>query len=124
MARELQATLPGSRLAQQLPLMQAAGLLMECDVFIGTDSGLGHMAAAVGCPTVTLFAQAADCRTDDGRHSNSPRRFRPLGPRTAILQPEHARPGCEDGCSRLEPHCILDIPAEQAAVAALALLQQ
>ncbi len=124
MARELHATLPGSHLAQQLPLMQAAGLLMECDVFIGTDSGLGHMAAAVGCPTVTLFAQAADCRTDDGRHSNSPRRFRPLGPRAAILQPEHARPGCEDGCSRLEPHCILDIPAEQAAVAALALLQQ
>ena len=124
MARDLHASLPGSLLAQQLPLMQVAALLAECDIFIGTDSGLGHMAAAVGCPTVTLFAQAADCRTEDGRHTNSPDRFRPFGSHTAILQPAHARPGCEEGCSRTEPHCILDIEPEQAASAALALLRE
>jgi ADP-heptose:LPS heptosyltransferase len=124
MARELHAALPGSRLAQQLPLPQVAALLAECSVFIGTDSGLGHMAAAVDCPTVTLFAQAADCRTEDGRHTNSPERFRPFGTRTAILQPEHARPGCEEGCSHTEPHCILDIQPEHAAAAAFALLHQ
>ncbi len=124
MARELHAVLPGSRLAQQLPLMQVAALLAECNVFIGTDSGLGHMAAAVGCPTVTLFAQAADCRTEDGRHTNSPERFRPFGARTAILQPRYARPGCEEGCSRVEPHCILDISPEQVAAAASAVLLQ
>lgn len=123
MARDLHAALPGSLLAQQLPLMQVAALLAECDVFIGTDSGLGHMAAAVGCPTVTLFAQAADCRTADGRHTNSPERFRPFGTRTAVLQPQVGRPGCEDGCASLEPHCILDIDPAQAAAAALDLIQ-
>ncbi len=31
-------------------------LIGNCDVFIGTDSGPAHIAAAVGTPTVTLFA--------------------------------------------------------------------
>ncbi len=122
-AQDLHAALPGSKLALQVPLMEVAALLTECDVFIGTDSGLGHIAAAVECPTVTLFAQAQDCRTESGRHANSPERFRPVGPRTAILQPEHARPGCEEGCLSMEPHCILDIPPQLVAAAAFELLQ-
>jgi len=36
-------------------LMETAGLLSRCSAFIGSDSSLLHVAAAVGCPVVGLF---------------------------------------------------------------------
>jgi heptosyltransferase-3 len=36
-------------------LLDLAGLLASADLFIGNDSGPGHIAAAVGIPTLTLF---------------------------------------------------------------------
>ena len=114
--------LPASCIAHQLPLMMAAAILGECELFIGADSGLGHLAAAVGCTTVTLFAQAATATDHTGWHGNSPERFRPLSARGIVLQPEHTRPGCEDGCRAAVPHCILDIPPERVAEAVTSLL--
>ncbi len=55
----------GDELARQLPsalnltgkttLMQLAAVLQQCDLFIGADSGVMHIAAAVGTPLVALF---------------------------------------------------------------------
>jgi len=42
-------------LAGQTTLMQAAGVIAAGDVFVGSDSGLLHVAAAIGIPTVGLF---------------------------------------------------------------------
>jgi ADP-heptose:LPS heptosyltransferase len=39
----------------RLPFTQTVGLLMECEAFIGNDSGLMHVAAAVNLPTVGVF---------------------------------------------------------------------
>jgi ADP-heptose:LPS heptosyltransferase len=39
----------------KLDLLDLAALLKQCDVFIGNDSGLMHMAAASGIPTLGLF---------------------------------------------------------------------
>jgi heptosyltransferase III len=41
--------------AQNLPLPQVAALLERCAVFIGHDSGISHLAAAVGTPSLLLF---------------------------------------------------------------------
>jgi heptosyltransferase III len=41
--------------AQNLPLPQLAALLEQCAVFIGHDSGISHLAAAVGTPSLLLF---------------------------------------------------------------------
>jgi ADP-heptose:LPS heptosyltransferase len=38
-----------------LPLMDTAAHLSRCDAFVGSDSSLLHVAAAVGCPVVGLF---------------------------------------------------------------------
>jgi len=38
------------------PLGFVAALLGQCDLLVGPDSGLGHLAAAVGAPTVGVFA--------------------------------------------------------------------
>ncbi len=40
------------------PLADAAAVLAACDLYIGSDSGLAHLAAAVGTPPVTLFGPA------------------------------------------------------------------
>ncbi|MEM7808365.1 MAG: glycosyltransferase family 9 protein [Planctomycetota bacterium] len=39
-------------------LADAAAVLAACDLYVGSDSGLAHLAAAVGTPPVTLFAPA------------------------------------------------------------------
>jgi ADP-heptose:LPS heptosyltransferase len=38
-----------------LPLTELAALLKRCMVYVGNDSGVTHMAAAVGTPVVALF---------------------------------------------------------------------
>ena len=37
-------------------LLQAAALLKKAKLFVGSDSGLGHVAAGVGTPTLTIFS--------------------------------------------------------------------
>lgn len=44
-----------------------AGLLRHADLFVGNDSGPGHIAAAVGAPTLTLFGPS-DPETWAPRH--------------------------------------------------------
>jgi heptosyltransferase-2 len=41
--------------AQDLPLYHLAALLERCRLFIGHDSGISHIAAAVGTPSVLMF---------------------------------------------------------------------
>ncbi|MDE2998924.1 MAG: glycosyltransferase family 9 protein [Gemmatimonadota bacterium] len=49
-------------------LRSLAALLHAADLFIGNDSGPGHIAAAVGTPTLTLFGPT-DAETWAPRHS-------------------------------------------------------
>jgi len=41
-------------------LLDGAALLRQCSLFIGNDSGLMHLAAAVGIPTLGLFGPSDD----------------------------------------------------------------
>ncbi len=79
-------------------LRALAGLLAQAALFIGNDSGPGHIAAAVGTPTLTLFGP-----TD-------PRRWAPRGPCSRVLQ----APAGD----------LAAIPTATAIDAALALLQR
>jgi ADP-heptose:LPS heptosyltransferase len=42
-------------LAKGLSLLQLASVMAGCRIFIGNDSGISHMAAALGLPTVAIF---------------------------------------------------------------------
>ena len=56
MAAPVLAALPGAiDLAGCLSLAEAAACLARCRLFIGNDSGLMHLAAAAGTPTIGLF---------------------------------------------------------------------
>jgi heptosyltransferase III len=43
-------------LAGRTNLLEAAAVLQRASLFVGSDSGLGHIAAAVSTPTLTLFS--------------------------------------------------------------------
>jgi ADP-heptose:LPS heptosyltransferase len=63
LAAPLLAALPDSiDLTGQLSLPEAAACLARCALFVGNDSGLMHLAAAAGTPTLGLFGptQAAE----------------------------------------------------------------
>jgi len=38
-----------------MPLVELAGVLAGARLFVGNDSGISHLAAAAGCPTVAIF---------------------------------------------------------------------
>jgi len=67
------AALPNAiNLTGNLTLPEAAACLRRATIFVGNDSGLMHLAAAAGTPTLGLF----------GRSKAS--EYAPAGPRTAI----------------------------------------
>jgi heptosyltransferase-3 len=43
------------RIAENLPLPALANLLQNCALFVGNDSGISHLAGAVGTPSLLLF---------------------------------------------------------------------
>src|SRR5262249_62017806 len=47
--------LPEGRVARDHSLRQLAALFERATVFVGNDSGLSHLAAVVGCPSLVLF---------------------------------------------------------------------
>lgn len=60
--RRLAAALPPARcsIAQGLPLAELAQRIQSCAVFVGHDSGITHLAAAVGLPCVVLWADTLE----------------------------------------------------------------
>ena len=59
--QRLAAALPPLRvrIAQSLPLHELAAELEQCDFFIGHDSGISHLASAVGLPGLLLWGDTA-----------------------------------------------------------------
>jgi heptosyltransferase-2 len=95
-------------LAGRTTLRQAAAVLRECRVVIGADAGLVHVAAAVGTPAIVVSCHPAG---GSPASANSPRRFRPWGAGSIVLQPEEPAAGCRDECLADEPHCIAGVEA-------------
>jgi heptosyltransferase-2 len=55
--QRLAAALPPQRmrLALNVPLAELAALLQSCSCFVGHDSGISHLAAALGLPGLLLW---------------------------------------------------------------------
>jgi heptosyltransferase-2 len=60
--QRLAAALPPDRVrvAQSLPLANLGKLLEECAAFVGHDSGISHLAAAVGLPGLLLWGSTPE----------------------------------------------------------------
>lgn len=55
-------SLPCLDLTGKSSLLEAAAVLQRAAVFVGNDSGLGHLASAVGTPTLTVFGPGEPLR--------------------------------------------------------------
>jgi heptosyltransferase III len=74
-ARAVVNALPESlRIFAEPDLLTVAATLKRCAAFVGNDSGLSHLAAAVGLPTLALFGPS------------DPVRYAPFGDRSRFLQ--------------------------------------
>ena len=69
------------RLARSLPLDALASLLRACELFVGHDSGITHLAAAVGLPCIALWGPS------------NPTVWRPRGDHIVLVQDEAGLPG-------------------------------
>ena len=65
------------KMAQSLPLIDLAKQLLSCAGFVGHDSGITHLAAALGLPCLVLWADTIE------------EIWRPQGERLAILRHEN-----------------------------------
>jgi heptosyltransferase-2 len=74
--KRLAAAVPPERrqVAQSLPLPELAQRLQSCAAFVGHDSGISHLAAALGLPCLILWADALE------------EIWRPQGERVVILR--------------------------------------
>ncbi len=70
-ARELPA---GSAIAAPLPLDILAAAMVRSKAFVGNDSGIAHLAAALGIPSIVIFGPTL------------PQHWAPLGPNVRVLR--------------------------------------
>lgn len=75
--------------------------LQSAAIFVGNDSGPGHLAAVIGIPTFTIFG------------NQSPAVFAPIHPLSRWIEgaPCRYKP-CYDSCRFSAPYCLLEIDEE------------
>jgi ADP-heptose:LPS heptosyltransferase len=105
----------GHLLLADLPLAQVAAVLSRCALYIGGDSGLTHLAAAVGgCRVLALFGPT------------EPRVWAPLGEQVKVLTGPCSAAPCAQGreihCP--EPQCLKDLSVEVVLTAAVEILER
>ncbi len=98
--------------AGKTSLLGFADLARRARVVVALDSGPMHLAAAAGAPTVGIFA----LRTDH------PQRWRPLGPRVAVVPPTYpCPPRCrKETCRSFACYAALEVDRIVAAARDLA----
>lgn len=112
---------PALNLAGRTTLPQLAAVLSQCDLFLGADSGVMHVAAAAGVPVVALFGpsnhRAWGPWTPDGRSA-----VVRLGLHCSPCSYVGHAVGQRDGCWHRS--CMADLEPQQvlAAVAELGIL--
>jgi heptosyltransferase III len=108
----LQAAAIAFPVVRERSIRGLAALLSEGTIFVGNDSGVTHLAAAAGTPTVALFGP-----TD-------PESWRPLG-KVSVVQACTSRPS-RQGQIRVcdDPACLEQLPVDEVlrAIDALAAL--
>ena len=110
-----------SNLTAKTNLMQAAAVLKKCSLYIGADTGLMHMAAALGVPCVELAISLPGHTWSD---FSVPERCGPWGVDYIALQPPHGLGKCVGVCREKYPHCITQITVDEVVEAACRLLNK
>lgn len=96
--------------AGKTSLVESVALISHAELFLGSDSGPGHIAGAIGVPTVILFIAEEGCDPDG---VSAPERIHPIGPHVVFCRPAKCLPPCVLCCEAPAAHCIKTIlPSE------------
>ena len=91
-------------------LLQAAAVIKQCDFYLGSDTGLMHMAAAFGKPIIEITPSLPDSPTTLGL---SPTRTGPWCVPNIVYRPPYALGRCKYVCLEKKAHCIKLIKVEE-----------
>ncbi len=99
-------------LAGKTDLKEAMALISRCDLFISNDSGLMHVAAALGIPTVAIFG------------STNPVTTSPVGERTVIVRRDIECSPCLRETCPADFQCMDRITVNDVVAAAKGVLER
>ena len=104
---------PGFDLAGATDLTEAAALIKRCHLFLTNDSGLMHVAAAVGTPLVAVFG------------STNPVTTAPIGPHVVMVRrPVECSPCLKPTCNQPTHKCMELVSPEEVAEQGLTLISK
>lgn len=92
--------------AGETNLLESVTLISRAKLFLGNDSGPGHIAGGLGIPTVILFIAEEGCDPDG---ASAPERIHPIGPYVGFCRPSKCLPPCVQCCDAPAAHCIKTI---------------
>lgn len=108
---ELARTIPGAVCVIGRPVPTVAEVMRRCDAYLGNDTGLMHLAAALGKPCVAVFSSR-----------DAPGAWYPFGAGHTVLRTAIPCEGCLAAvCPRGDTACLDRIGAEAVTAACLAL---
>ena len=96
-------------------LLQVAEIIASCDIYLGSDTGLMHM-AAVGKTPILEISNYLLKHTEHNmwQHNGAyPVRVGPWKVDNEVIQPNHGIGWCVEQCDFPESHCIATITVEQ-----------
>lgn len=93
-------------LCGRLSLSGSAAAISRCELYLGNDSGLQHIASSLELPTVVVTCHP---KTGSPWSDNATERFGPWSTRSEVVQPQHPAGDCTEECVAREPHCIRSV---------------
>ena len=92
----------GFRVYEVYDLSYVMALVRQARCFVGNDSGVTHLAAFMGIPTVAIFGPS------------SPKRWSPVGPATTVLRGEADCAPCfeKDAVNCKDPQCLSGVSTD------------
>jgi heptosyltransferase-2 len=105
----------------KVPLKLLPAAVSLGSLYIGSDTGTKHLAAAAGLPVLEISVHPLN---GDRLWSESPVRFGAWGVPSRIVQPQTATAPCREHCASGQPHCILGVSVEEAVMALHSLLDE
>ena len=102
-------------------LRDVAAIMKKSNLYIGSNTGLMHMAAAAHIPCVTLYATLPDIKETNG---NTAGRMGAWMTPHINLFPSEALDDCTGMCRKPYPHCIKQISVEQVCRAIIEIVDK
>lgn len=107
-------------LINKTTLEQTIYAIKKCDMYLGSNTGLLHIAAALNKPCVTIYSASKEVSPWDAM---GPVRWGAKDVRHIDLLPDHCLEGCEGSCSKSYSHCINQITIKEVRDAIYSLLK-